>query len=991
MNSLENITNTEIRHNSRFKNFLRKTLLYGSMLLGAGAISQEALAQYNVTIHARSLDKTAEGSAISGAVISKDGGDVVKVTGANGDVVLTDVGGPITIKLSQQDYLTFSQSFNITSDTELWFATPAHYRSGTFGTNVETVAEYFKDIYVEAGPTHDPIRWSQIIPVPMQIVNATKLDSTNIMAAANTMEQSTGYNLFNFVSSAGTDPTYIIYMHAGTDASDISSDVAGISLGGYSNITNSDPIKITHEIATSQDNWPTSAIPIPTNADPAVQTRPPWQPIDGSYLSLKIEQDFRKKNNKQSLMIGLMQNYIALGNVGTVPVVSPVNNSIDLDTLLTITGTKDANAIWYDYKITSDPAGNAILISQTDLDRPRINVDLEPGKTYYIFERARNSTSTGAWSAADKITTKSLPAIIFPGATSVTKPANNATEVPAPNTPLECAVATDALQYRYVAKDIQGNTVLDSLVNSNAQTQSNRFKGNRIYTITVTAKNNNGFGPVSASNTFTTYDNAPTVSTGTPISTDIVDPTQPTTFTYVESDKDGDAIKSDIHLWSAKTDTTITGIVGLLYTLPANKLKSNTLYSYTITAKSGTKQTTSSTQTFNTFNNAPTVNTGTPTSTDVLDSRQPTVFAYIASDKDNDPLAFGIHLWSATTDTTMNGITALTYTLPANRLKEKTTYSYTITASDGKKQTTSNIQTFNTKDNTVIIIIYPGANALTKPANNATEVPASNTPLESTISTNALQYEYIAKEKATGKIALDTIVDSNTETTTKRVLKGNTTYTMTVEGINTNGHGPKSAINTFTTYDNAPVVDTKAIPDSVDTKADVKFEWIASDKDQDVLTFNERIWNTKQDTTIYNITEQSYTLKKESGFLKPGQIYNYTVTADDGKKQTTSSTKILNTKLITGIEDIFLNKDDFVVYPNPMTENATIKFGLKEESNVEIKVYDMTGKQLRQYNMGNLIPDVYEAPLSGANLPSGMYFVTVKAKNEVETRKVIKK
>jgi hypothetical protein len=88
--------------------------------------------------------------------------------------------------------------------------------------------------------------------------------------------------------------------------------------------------------------------------------------------------------------------------------VTPANNSVDLDTLLSIIGTKDANAIWYDYKLASDIAGNVIVHSQNGVDRPGINVDLEPGKTYYIFERAKNNTSTGSWSGGNKITTKAL-------------------------------------------------------------------------------------------------------------------------------------------------------------------------------------------------------------------------------------------------------------------------------------------------------------------------------------------------------------------------------------------------------------------------------------------------------------------------------------------------------------------------------------------------------------------------------------------------------
>jgi hypothetical protein len=100
MRKLENITDNEIKHDSRLKRFVKNTLLYGGMLLAGAFISQEALAQYNVQVRARLLDKTEQGSPIPNAVISKDDGDVVKLTDVNGDATLTNVGGQMDIKIS---------------------------------------------------------------------------------------------------------------------------------------------------------------------------------------------------------------------------------------------------------------------------------------------------------------------------------------------------------------------------------------------------------------------------------------------------------------------------------------------------------------------------------------------------------------------------------------------------------------------------------------------------------------------------------------------------------------------------------------------------------------------------------------------------------------------------------------------------------------------------------------------------------------------------
>jgi hypothetical protein len=367
------------------------------------SLSQNVEAQYNVLLKAASLDQTPQGTPIAGAVISKDQGDVVQLTNSDGDAILTNVGGVMSIKALHPDYKQFEQTFNITKDTTLYFAMPKTTRIGPWGTD-ELNSTWWKYSYVTATATHDPTRWKQIIPVNVRIEGASAADSLNIIAAMNTMKNSTGWDLFKIVN-ASKDTTFTIYMNANTNTSVVIPDVNWIAKNGYSKIGNSDIRIITHEIVKSQDGWPTGSIPVPTNANPSYQDNPGWQPIDGSYLSLKIEQDFRRKNGKQNLFIGNMNNYVALGNVGIVTITSPANGALDLDTLQSIVGTKDPNGIWYDYKLTNDALGNNIVLAQNGVDRPRINVDLEPGKTYYIFERVRNNISIGAWSTPVQVTT----------------------------------------------------------------------------------------------------------------------------------------------------------------------------------------------------------------------------------------------------------------------------------------------------------------------------------------------------------------------------------------------------------------------------------------------------------------------------------------------------------------------------------------------------------------------------------------------------------
>lgn len=667
---------------------------------------------------------------------------------------------------------------------------------------------------------------------------------------------------------------------------------------------------------------------------------------------------YAKVRAKNSTGFGQWSENILFRTIKNIPenteITKPLNNStkvlVPVPHLIMPAINAEDYELYIGYNMPSWGIGNNYyFLKDTVLTDLNPVISLPNGANIEAKVRARNSDVNGEWSSPIRYSTiKGTPESV-----RISRPMNGQLKIVLPVEfyvypivpnfinieSIEILIATDVL-FNSIIKDTTVLTVLTQIPGLTYGTK---------YYSKARARNSDLDGPWSETISFTTFDNAPTISTGAPISTDIIDATQPTVFTYVGADIDLDPMKFDIHLWSAKTDTTITDIVGLLYTLSANKLKSNTKYNYTITAKSGTKQTTSNTQTFNTFNNAPTISTGTPTSTDILDSRQPTVFTYISSDKDNDPLAFGIHLWSAATDTTMNGITGLTYTLPANRLKEKTSYSYTITVSDGTKQTTSSTQTFNTKDNTVVII-FPGATSLTKPANNAVDVPTSNTPLECEAATNTLQYRYVGKDLQ-GNIVLDSLVNSNTETTTKR-FKGNRTYTLEVTAKNNNGYGPTSTTNTFKTFNHAPngfdIILANSISNGVIQYINKKIGiggTPATDIDNDVLSKKYTITGPSLDTLIHATNIE--TIYLDSARLQPDSEYRITAEVTDQDKPTQANNIITfkTPKAVTGIEEIILGSD-FRIYPNPVSQDVFVEYYLLQDLEITICLYNLDGKKM---------------------------------------------
>ena len=83
---------------------------------------------------------------------------------------------------------------------------------------------------------------------------------------------------------------------------------------------------------------------------------------------------------------------------------------------------------------------------------------------------------------------------------------------------------------------------------------------------------------------------------------------------------------------------------------------------------------------------------------------------------------------------------------------------------------------------------------------------------------------------------------------------------------------------------------------------------------------------------------------------------------------------------------------DFIlmpVYPNPFNSTTTISYGLPCPSQVSLLVYNTLGQQITTVFEGYRQAGFHSATLSASDLPSGLYFVQLKASEQVFTRKVM--
>ena len=75
-------------------------------------------------------------------------------------------------------------------------------------------------------------------------------------------------------------------------------------------------------------------------------------------------------------------------------------------------------------------------------------------------------------------------------------------------------------------------------------------------------------------------------------------------------------------------------------------------------------------------------------------------------------------------------------------------------------------------------------------------------------------------------------------------------------------------------------------------------------------------------------------------------------------------------------------------FPNPFNPSTTIKFSVPKNGFVNLKVYDLAGKEVSNLINENLIAGNYEASFDGSNLTSGVYFYRLQANGFTETKRM---
>jgi hypothetical protein len=89
-----------------------------------------------------------------------------------------------------------------------------------------------------------------------------------------------------------------------------------------------------------------------------------------------------------------------------------------------------------------------------------------------------------------------------------------------------------------------------------------------------------------------------------------------------------------------------------------------------------------------------------------------------------------------------------------------------------------------------------------------------------------------------------------------------------------------------------------------------------------------------------------------------------------------------------GVEELS-NNCSITVYPNPFHGSTNISVNLSKASVVSLSVTDMVGQKVYEINNGSIDAGTHIYTFDGSQLQSGIYYFTVKAGENVVTRKMI--
>lgn len=152
----------------------------------------------------------------------------------------------------------------------------------------------------------------------------------------------------------------------------------------------------------------------------------------------------------------------------------------------------------------------------------------------------------------------------------------------------------------------------------------------------------------------------------------------------------------------------------------------------------------------------------------------------------------------------------------------------------------------------------------------------------------------------------------------------------------------------------------------------------------------ERSVSVNTNFMVFKIVDPNTTRYKDSEVVN-GKVYYYRVTAFRTQSELSLPSNVVDAvALVTSIDE-WENEipNDYVInqnYPNPFNPTTIIRYGLPEESNVTIKIYNLLGQEVAILENNIMNSGFHEVNWNASDLSSGIYIYSVSAKSTQSSR-----
>jgi hypothetical protein len=176
--------------------------------------------------------------------------------------------------------------------------------------------------------------------------------------------------------------------------------------------------------------------------------------------------------------------------------------------------------------------------------------------------------------------------------------------------------------------------------------------------------------------------------------------------------------------------------------------------------------------------------------------------------------------------------------------------------------------------------------------------------------------------------------------------------------------------------------------DSANCSTEMSFVWQKSQPDVDRYLFEldttENFSTSFKDSTITDTTYLYTDLQTEKEYWWRVKAYNTSGWGNFSKVQR------FNTNIVSvEREEIPVEYALEQNYPNPFNPSTTINYGISERSFVELRIYDILGREVELILNEEQDAGYYNIEFNANNLASGVYFYKLTAGEFIETEKMI--